>query len=389
MSKALKHVQHLASEIGPRGSTSDEERKASSYVVEFFRSQGVDVSQQIFSSPTTWSWTNFTANLIVLFGVATYLYVPLLAVFLAGLGLSFNILENDNRNALSRLMPRKKSQNVIGKAKAGKATKKQVVLVAHIDSSRADYAHHPNRVSSFRKLYLLNTAFPVLILTIYSAGAVLDLTGTPLPPYRWDWLVSLLLAVPVLFVMVLLVLRQLWYGLVSGANDNASGVSVILELMAHFAREPLWNTEITAVLTGCEEVVCNGMISFLEEFGKSYREAFFINIDNCGAGMPVYASVEGMLFPHKSDQELLRLARQVQKENPELKIAERPFRSGYTDGSAAMVRGYKVLSFLALNEKGVPPNWHWYTDTLENVQVDNLAVIETFVRKLLEVIDRD
>jgi hypothetical protein len=384
----MKHIQYLAGEIGPRGSTSKEEKQAADYVVEFLHSQGVEeVDQQVFRSPTTWAWTNFIADLIVLLGIATYFFYPLFGAFFSGIGLLFNILENDNRLTLSRLMPKQQSQNIIGTIRPSNQVKNKVVLVAHIDSARADSAHHPARVASFRGMFLLNIAFPILIFLVCFIGVLLDFGGVLLASYRIDWLILILLALPVLYIMVLLILKQFRYDLVPGANDNASGVAVVLELMTHFVKEPLKHTEVLAVLVGSEEVNCNGMINYLDQYGHNLRNAYFINIDNIGAGTPFYATVEGMLFSRKPHPDLLMLAQKVQREYPELNVEERTWRAGYTDGSAAMVRGYKVLSFLAVGDNGVPPNWHWYTDVPDNIQEENLATVETFIKKMIYTFD--
>jgi len=53
-----------------------------------------------------------------------------------------------------------------------------------------------------------------------------------------------------------------------------------------------------------------------------------------------------------------------------------------------IVRGYKAMSIMAFDERGVLPNWHWPTDTVENI--DRAALENAFklvvgvVRKLDE-----
>jgi hypothetical protein len=127
-------------------------------------------------------------------------------------------------------------------------------------------------------------------------------------------------------------------------------------------------------------------LEFLKEYGQQYREAYFLNFDNIGAGTPIFAPKEGMFFRHHADKKLLRLARLVKEENPSLEIKEQQFRMGYTDGTAAMVRGYKVLSFLAVNEQGVPPHWHWKTDTIENLEEEVIVNVQEFGLKLIQKI---
>ncbi|MFX1507121.1 MAG: hypothetical protein ACFFDC_13660, partial [Promethearchaeota archaeon] len=84
----------------------------------------------------------------------------------------------------------------------------------------------------------------------------------------------------------------------------------------------------------------------------------------------------------------LKLARKIQKEHPELQVEERSFRAGYQDGTAALVKGYKALTFLALDENNLPPNWHWETDIVENIEENTLRITEDFIKLLVKAIDQ-
>lgn len=65
------------------------------------------------------------------------------------------------------------------------------------------------------------------------------------------------------------------------------------------------------------------------------------------------------------------------------------YRLSPTDETAAMVRGFRVLSFFALNDNNIPPNWHWETDTVENIEESNLKNVEELVKELIKVIDQE
>jgi hypothetical protein len=389
MSDIQIHINKLANEIGPRGSTSNEEKQAAVYISEYLSSLGgLSVQTQSFQSPWTWSWPNSITLFIALIGVGSYPLSPIIGVILVFLAIIFFFAENDNRPILSRLMPKQSSQNVIGRLEPSTGKKIQsIVLVAHMDSSRADYVHQPDQVKNFRKLVLLNFGLFWIILFLMIIGIFLDLTETTVLINDIEWFFSVLLAIPVAYSFFLAVTRQSKYEIVAGANDNASGVAVVLDLMKELKKDPLKSTELIGVLTGCEEVNCNGMFAFLAEYGRELRDANFLNFDNVGAGTPIFTPKEGIFYAHQADATLLSLARSVQKDLPESKVVEQPFRAGYTDGTAAMVRGFKVLSFLALNEYSVPPNWHWYTDTVENIDEVVISEIKEFAIKLIRKID--
>ena len=56
---------------------------------------------------------------------------------------------------------------------------------------------------------------------------------------------------------------------------------------------------------------------------------------------------------------------------------------------AVKVRAYKGLSFLAVNEDGVPPHWHWKTDTIENLKEEVIISVKDFGFKLIKKTDED
>ena len=388
MTNIQTHIERIAKDIGPRESTSDEEKQAADYIADYLDSlNGIEVVTQPFKSVWTWSWPNVLTITLVLIGIGLYIVVPTISIALIAIGIFFFYTENDNWPTVSRIMPKKASQNVIGKLKAQKKKLNTLLLIAHMDSSRADSAHHPSRVAGFRKLVVANLLLYCTIFVIFSLGLIFDMSIFSFTLMEIAWFIGLLLAIPIVYSYILAITRQSLNELVVGANDNASGVAVVLELMNIIQKDPLENTEVISVLTGCEESGCGGILEFLKEYGKQYKDAFFLNFDNIGAGNPIFVSKEGIFFRHHANKELLQLARLVQKENPNIKINEQQFRAGYTDGTAAMVRGYKVLSFIALNEDGVPPHWHWETDTVDNLEENVIISIKDFAVKLIKKID--
>ena len=84
MSNILNHITYLAEEIGPRGSTSTEEKKAAEYITKYLESFGdnIEITNQSFRSPNTWSWTNALTLLFVLVAVVIYPYTSLIATIL-------------------------------------------------------------------------------------------------------------------------------------------------------------------------------------------------------------------------------------------------------------------------------------------------------------------
>ena len=386
MPNIQNHINKIAGDIGPRESTSKEEKEAAEYITEYLKSlNNTEVSVQQFKSVWTWTWPNVLTISLVLIGIGLYTLLPSISVIIIGLAIFFFYTENDNRPTISRIFPKKSSQNVIGKIKSLEEGLRTIVLIAHMDSSRADSAHHPSKVKNFRTLVLVNFLLYCIVFLLLLFGLLINVQNINFQDLAWY--LSLLLAIPIVYTLVLALTRQFLYNLVPGANDNASGVAVVLELMNLFSKNPLQNTEIISVLTGCEESGCGGILTFLKHYGEQYKDAFYLNFDNVGAGTPIFTPKEGIFLSHRANKTLLNLTREVQQENPNLNIKEREFRSGYTDGTVAMVQGYKALTFLALNEDGVPPHWHWETDTVENIELDVIENVKDFGLELIKKID--
>jgi len=386
MTDVMEHIRILAQEIGPRASTSCEERYAAEYAAGVLRKLGLEVAVEPFRAPASWTWQNFISFGLILVAVPVYLLSPLAAFLLAVAGLAANILENDTMHIVTALMPQQQSQNVVARLEPPGEVRRRVVLAAHLDSSRSDFAHHPSRVAGFRTTYLLNTLMGGLVVVCCGLGLLVPRLGYAIP-WRLEWWLTLPPALVLSVVQVLLIHRALTGKVVAGANDNGSGVAAVLAAMERLAAEPPQGTEVWAVLTGCEEVVTNGMVAFLRRHGQELRDAFFLIPDNCGAGRPLVATLEGMLIRHRPPRELRTLATEVAAARPELNLLLGPYRAGYTDGTAALARGYRALSVLAVDERGVLPNWHWPTDVLENVEPGTVRAVEAFLLEMVRRLD--
>jgi hypothetical protein len=130
--------------------------------------------------------------------------------------------------------------------------------------------------------------------------------------------------------------------------------------------------EIWWVATGAEEVGTFGMRSFLEEYADELRGALIINFDNLGAGTLHWVTEEGMARRYKADRRLITAAKTVAREQ-QMVVKGRAYKGLSTDATPAMARKYKSISLMAFDVNGRLPNWHWTTDTSNNVEAENLS----------------
>jgi hypothetical protein len=192
----------------------------------------------------------------------------------------------------------------------------------------------------------------------------------------------------VLAGLALLAERELRGEDAPGANDNASGVAVTAELALAIAREPLASTRLVFLATGCEEAGLLGMQAFLRAHDTS--EWLFLNVDNIGGPATLrYLGREGIVREWPADPRLVELAGRLAREHPDLGLEPAGTPVGLTyDATPVLARGGRALTLVAADDDGRIPNYHWPTDTPDNLDLDSVARAHEAVRELVAAIDR-
>ncbi len=380
MSKPIDHVGALSAEIGTRGTATHGEEQGAHYAAQVLQSLGYQVEEQVFRTVPTFSWVYLVLYLLPAVALATSFFSRPTAAIIAVLAAVVFFLELNTVEVVSRLLPKQQSRNVVAHRPAlCESPKRQVVLVAHVDTSKAALNFSPQMVKGFR------TSFLLMVLSM-AAVAILALL-------RFWLFTPILLWLQLPFVLYLLVTagfllhRENWNRYTEGANDNASGVGIVLALAEQMRRQAP-NLDLWCLITGAEEAGTFGMIRFLEQRGRDFRDAHFLNLDNVGAGTFHFMSGEGMFPTWKSAAPLLELCQQVRDEHPELGVKQGVYNLMSTDALPALARGYRAISFLAVDEVGLLPNWHWLSDTYENVEEGTLNQGQQFVAHLMQRLDQ-
>ncbi len=173
---------------------------------------------------------------------------------------------------------------------------------------------------------------------------------------------------------------------VAGANDNASGVAASLCLARCLVEQPLEQTRVVVLVTGSEE---SGVIGMREFLASTDTEGWvFLNFDGVSADAPlrVLSRENGPLGP-RPDEDLLEAADQVGRRSPELRA--RPLEDGSGlpyDATPVLVRGGRAISIV--NQEGAIPDYHWPTDTVENVSEAAFGRAVRFACELIEDLDQ-
>jgi hypothetical protein len=161
---------------------------------------------------------------------------------------------------------------------------------------------------------------------------------------------------------------------VPGANDNLSGVAVLVSLARALAAEPPDGVRVVLLSTGSEESFSEGMQAWGERhFPSLPRETTtFVCLDTVGSPQLALLEGEGML----GIQDYSRAVKAaLRAEADELGVFLHPnlrFRNA-TDAVIALKAGYETAMIGSCDEFKAPSNYHWPTDVPENLDYGSIA----------------
>lgn len=284
---------------------------------------------------------------------------------------------------LRGLLPKRSAWNVVAELGPDDA-ERTVVLVAHHDAAHSGAVFHPllpelaDRVGFIER----NDTSPPLMWPVVGCSAVVAAgaaTGSTALT-RLGTIVSAGVAA----AMAEIGARDA----VPGANDNASGVAALLGLAHALAERPTESVRVMLVSTS-EEATCEGMHRFAERhFAELPRErTFFLVLDTIGSPHLCVLRGEGMLGMKEYPAEALGLVDGLAEElgielYPNLRLRNA------TDGVYPLNAGYQCAALCSCTALKQPANYHWQTDTAENVDygsvADAIRLTEALVRRLDE-----
>lgn len=289
MAELNEHVAYLSQEIGPRPAGTEEEQRAALYISEQFSAEaGLTTAMEDFqcnpdsSLPRT--LCSGVAVLVTL--VATIvgaLAVPAIVVSLICAALA--AAEVFDKPVLSRLLNRGVSQNVVARYLPAKSPtrasrRRKVIVVANYDSGKVRRDLNGAMPAVLPILYWVELAMLVVMPLLLAIRMVLAPDGSVLVVF--NVLLAVAMVVAVLPVASFLLEKFANYN--EGANCNAAGVAVLLEVASRVvaardlpdAPEPTVHGEAAAVSAGlvpegAEIVYHTGNTS--EDLGTSMESA--------------------------------------------------------------------------------------------------------------------
>lgn len=362
----------------PRPPRSAEELKAARYVENKLRDLKLeDIEEEAFFSIGKMSERISAVSLVagagMIIGAGDARWRRVLgALMVFGAALSARQILKGQAPPWESLYPQRRSQNVIARIPPAGPVEKRIIFLAHLDTDLARISDHPQLQGIAPYLYagLPNAAI---------MGSVLTLLNAPL------WM-RYAVSYALMGEAGLTIANEVGKS-TTGANDNASGVAMLLALAESLADNPLDQTEVVLAFTGCGTVAGQGAAELAREYGEAWQDDLWLALDNIGAGELCWASQHGWsanahYYPHQAVTELLT---KVAAANPHLGVMGKPMK---TLDDVAPLRA-KKLKAAALMGYDRTSGFLKQADTPDEIKPSTLSRAWEFIWEVLKEVDTE
>lgn len=389
----LEHIRHLCEDIGPRGSATEGEAKAADYVQRCLGELGLQPERHAVLSATSAYAPYILVTGATLLGAFLFWQpqpVGAAAAFvLAATALGITLLELTFKDNLLRwVIPTGWSQNILATVPATAQDEKRppILITAHLDTHRTPLLFSsPAWRRVFRVIMPAGLGCMAALVVIFAIGIF-----SPARTLR-----ELALAPSaVVAAIFLLMIQAAASPFTRGANDNASGVAVALDLAAKLVQHPLQHRDVIVAFTACEEVGAYGAEALIRAQRHKLRGAIHLVIDHVG-GLPgrnfgpTVVRSEKFLRRVACDPHLVQMAQRIADARPDLCAMVRDFDLAYSELSIGAKYGLRTLGLIGLTPEGDLPNWHTSADVIGNLNEATLERTAEFAWHLLQAIDAE
>lgn len=314
-------IDHVNSLAFNRSLSSVEETKAALYIQKELYKENIESRMEYFYFTGAKRYFMRLAYIIIFCYLVFFRLLLVLVIYF-----SIKYLFHKTRNY--SLVEKEDSKNVVARIKARKKNQKRavVILSAHYDTFSSNIPYNLQRNLFFIfKIIILPYFFIILIFFLLMIGDV----------YSIDENIIQKEELVLLFTLSEFVLVGITFLLIydnnksKGSIDNASGVSILIELAKLFKKNPLENYDIIFLWSGAEEWGLKGSKSFCKRhrsyLSKKYDldRSFNINIDMVGT----YIGLENRNSTRfKSQKAIFNLYKMLEETAIELNVPLNTFK---------------------------------------------------------------
>jgi putative aminopeptidase FrvX len=374
-----RHIEGLAAIERP--SASPGEARAAQMIAAELRESGADARLEAEDAHGTYWWP-----IGLLTGAAALAGARLgrLPATVIGL-LSAAAVVDDTSGASQwfrrRLLPHTTTTNVV--AEIGPKNAERIVLVvAHHDAAHSGLVFHPGLPRAlFRRFPDLLERTNTTPGTMWGAiaGPLLVAAGA-LSGLRALRTAGTVISAAFAAAMVDIGARRV----VPGANDNLTGVAVLLSLARGLRDEPADDVRVILLSTGAEESFMEGMQAFARRHFAELPpdRTRVVCVDTVGSPRLVALEGEGMVWMNEYPKDFLaEVAGHAEDLGIEM-VPDLRLRNA-TDGLIALRAGYPTVTLVSVDEFKIPTDYHWPTDVPENLTYSTLTDCVRLVDRLI------
>lgn len=383
----VREIKKVCTQIGPRESGEEGERKAQDYVAESMKNvcdkvevEGFDVHPKAFMG---WVVIDVVLLLISIIGFVLCRFdflgaaeKPISIVSLALTVVAVILIIGEflfYKELLDPVFPKRSTYNVACTRNAAGETKKRIVFAGHIDSAYEWYYTYLGGGKMLTTMIALGIGSMALNLVI----DVVAMFNVP------SWLNTVMLVIAIVTAIPIAMISILvhWSLVVPGANDNLTGVFASMAVVRFMEANNIRfeNTEVVALSTACEECGLRGAKAYAKKHVNDDVETVFIAVDTLRDydDMGVYnKDMSGTVTLDKQAAAMLKKASETAGMN--LPYAKVFF--GSSDAAAAQKVGVKSAALAAMDP--TPARYyHTRLDTADNLDP---KTIEAGIKVMLE-----
>ncbi|MDX6615693.1 MAG: hypothetical protein QOD60_784, partial [Solirubrobacterales bacterium] len=161
---------------------------------------------------------------------------------------------------------------------------------------------------------------------------------------------------------------------VPGANDNLSGVAVLVAVAAALREQPIEGLRVLLVSCGSEEVLQGGIHGFAERHFPNLppETTWFLNHDSVGSPHLSLLEGEGPMVMEDYEAAFKDQVANIAEE-AEIPLRRKLRARVSTDAVIPNRAGYPVANFCSVNAWKSVSNYHWPSDVPENVEYGTVA----------------
>ena len=379
-----EHIRILAEDIGPRGSTTEGERRGAGYCAQVLKQLGLAPQVEQFTSARSIFQPHLLASIAMLIAFIVYPLAGRVSAIAAAaisiLALGSDLLELSFRNnPLRWIISKGASQNIVATVPPAGEHRRDLVLIGHLDTQRTPLVFSTQRwVDTYK-------AFTTVAFVLFAAQVALYLLGA-MTQWGWIWPATSASAIGAVLLMALCIQADST-PFTAGANDNATAAGLVLTLAQQLRDEPLQHTRVWLICTGCEEVQHYGAVDFFQRHRAELRQPTTIAFEMLGCAGPAWLTKEGIVVPFYADRHLVALAEQLAARHPEWGAYAAQINGGNTEMADALRLGIPAITLTGMTPDGNAPYWHQVGDTYDKIDPEVLARAFAFTSTFIRALD--